>query len=85
MYLLECKKCKNSSIGNAQTKFHLRLKNCKSTEILSKVRNKEYRNYKTIMKEGKENWQYAMIDQCSTNAELRKREVFRQHCYKTFF
>ena len=25
--------------------------------------------------EGKENWQFRLIDQCTTNAKLRKREL----------
>ena len=35
--------------------------------------------------EGKDNWQFTLIDQCTTNAELRKKEVYWQHRLKTFF
>ena len=35
--------------------------------------------------EGKDDWQFTLIDQCTTNAELRKREVYWQHRLKTFF
>ena len=35
--------------------------------------------------EGKDHWQFVIIDQCTTNAELRKREVYWQHRLKTFF
>ena len=35
--------------------------------------------------EGKDDWQFTLIDQCYTNAELRKREVYQQHRFKTFF
>ena len=35
--------------------------------------------------EGKDNWQFTLIDQCTTNAELRKRELYWQHRLKTFF
>ena len=35
--------------------------------------------------EGKDDWQFTLIDQCTTNAELRKREVYWQHRLKTFY
>ena len=35
--------------------------------------------------EDKDSWQFTTIDQCTTNAELRKREVYWQHHLKTFF
>ena len=35
--------------------------------------------------EGQGNWQFTLIDQCTTNAELRKREAYWQHRLKTFF
>ena len=35
--------------------------------------------------EGKDDWQFTLIDQYYTNAELRKREVYQQHHLKTFF
>ena len=35
--------------------------------------------------EGKDDWQFTLIDQCTTNAELGKREVYWQHHLKTFF
>ena len=35
--------------------------------------------------EGKEDWQFTLIDQCTTNAELRKRELYWQNRPETFF
>ena len=35
--------------------------------------------------QGKDDWQFSIIDQCATTAELRKREVYWQQCFKTFF
>ena len=34
---------------------------------------------------GKDNWQFTLIDQWTTNAELRKRDVYWQHHLKTSF
>ena len=34
---------------------------------------------------GNSDWQFTLINQCITNAELRKKQVFWQHCLKTFF
>ena len=35
--------------------------------------------------EGKNDRQFAIIDQCTTNVELRKREVYWKYRLKTFF
>ena len=35
--------------------------------------------------EGKGDWQFSIIDQRTTNTELRKREVYWQHRLKMFF
>ena len=35
--------------------------------------------------EGNAYWQFTIIDQCITSAELRKREVYWQHHLKAFF
>ena len=35
--------------------------------------------------EGKNDWQFTIIHQCPTNAELRKRKVYPPHRLKTFF
>ena len=42
-------------------------------------------NYIQDDHEDKDNWQFTSIDQCTTNAELRKREVYWQHRLKMFF
>ena len=34
--------------------------------------------------EGKDNWQFTLLDQCTTNAELRKREAYWQRRLKMF-
>ena len=35
--------------------------------------------------EGKDDWQFTLIGQCTANAELRNREVYWQHRLKKFF
>ena len=35
--------------------------------------------------EGKDGWQFTLIDQCTTNADFRKKEVYEQHRLKMFF
>ena len=88
VYLSECKKCKNPYVGKAQTKFRMRL-NIKVLTNPSKLKNEKqklfHRHYIQDDHEGKEDWQFTLIDQCTTNAELRKRELSWQHCLKTFF
>ena len=85
IYLSECKKCKNLYVGKAQTKFHMRLNNCKSAHKSFKTKKHRNRHYIQDDHEGKGDWQFTLIDQCTTNAELRKREVYWQHRLKTFF
>ena len=68
----------------------MRLNNYKSAHKSFKTKKREtqklfHRHYIQDDHEGKDNWQFTLIDQCSTNAELRKREVFWQHCLKTLF
>ena len=68
----------------------MRLKNYKSAHKLLKTKKKEtqklfHRHYIQDDHEGKDDWQFTLIDQCTTDAELRKREFFCQHCLKTFF
>ena len=35
--------------------------------------------------EVKDELQFTFTDQCTTNAEVQKRELYWQHCLKTFF
>ena len=75
IYLSECKKFKNLHVGKAQTKFRMRLNNYKSAHKSFKTKKREtqklfHRHYIQDDHEGKDNWQFTLIDQCSTNAEL---------------
>ena len=90
IYLSECKKCKNPYVGKAQTKLRMRLNNYKSAHKSFKTKKREtqklfHGHYKQDDHEGKDDWQFTLIDQCTTNAELRKREVYWQHRLKTFY
>ena len=90
VYLSDCKKCKNPYVGKAQTKFRMRLNNYKSANKSFKTKKRKtqklfHGHYIQDDHEGKDDWQFTLIDQCTTNAELRKREVYWQHRLKTFF
>lgn len=87
VYLL--KKCKNSYLGIAQTKCRLRLNNYKSAHKSFKTKLEGYGIYSMdIYKmkiKSKDNLKFTIINQCTTNAELRKRKVYWQHCPTRFF
>ena len=90
VYLSEYKKCKNPYVGKAQTKFRMRLNNYKSAHKSFKSKKREtqklfHGHYIQDDHEGKDDWQFTLIDQCTTNAELRKRELYWQHRLKTVF
>ena len=90
IYLSQCKQCKNPYVGKAQTKFPMTLNNYKSAYKSFKTKKRETQklfqeHYIQDDHEGKDNWQFTLTDQYTTNAELRKREVYWQHRLKTFF
>ena len=64
-------------------------KSIKILSNLSKLKNEKQKlfhgHYIQDDHEGKDDWQFKLIDQCTTNAELRKRELCWQHRLKTFF
>ena len=35
--------------------------------------------------EGRDDWQFKIIDQCTINAEFKKREIYWQHLLKASF
>ena len=82
-------RCKNPNVGKAQTKFCIWLNNYKSAHKSVKTKKQEtqkfHGHYIQDDCEGKDDWQFTLIDQCTTNAELRKREVYWQYHLKTFF
>ena len=68
----------------------MRLNSYKSAHKSFKTKKREIQklfdgHYIQDDNEGKDNWQFTVIDQCTTNAELRKRELYWQHRLKTFF
>ena len=70
----------------------MRLNNYKSAQKSFKTKKREtitrklfYEHYIQDVNEGKGDWQFTLIEQCTINAELRKREVYWQHRLKTFF
>ena len=71
VYFSECKKRKTPYVGKAQEKFRMRL-------IIIKVLVKQklfHGNYIQDDHEGKDDWQFTLIDQCTANAELSKCNV----------
>lgn len=44
-----------------------------------------HEHFKHDKHEGKDDYQFTIIDQCTSDAELRKREIYWQHHLKTFF
>ena len=90
IYVSECKKCKNPYVGKAQGKFCVRLNNYKSAHKSFKTKKREtqklfHRHYIQDDHEGKDDWQFTLFDQCTSNAELRKREVYWQHGVNIIF
>ena len=68
----------------------MRLNNYKSVHKSFKSKNRETQklfqgHYIQDYHEGKDDRQFTLIDQCTTNAELRKRQLYWQHRLKTFF
>ena len=90
VYLSECKRCKSPYVGKAQTRLNnMMLNNYKSAHKFFKTKKREtlklfHGHYIQDDHEGKD-WQFTLIDQCTTNAELKKRELYWQHRLKTFF
>ena len=82
MFILQnAKKCKNPYVGKAQTKFCMRLNNYEKAHKSLKAKEQEtqklfHGHYIQDDHEGKDDWQFMLIDQCTTIAELRKREVY---------
>ena len=83
-------KFKNPYASKAQTKFRMRLNNYKSAHKSFKTKKLEtqklfHGHHIQNDHEGKGDWQFTLIDDCTTNPELRKREVYWQHRLKIFF
>ena len=83
-------KCENPDVGKAQAKFRMRLNNYKSAHKSFKTKKRQtqklfHRHYIQDDHEANDDWQFTLIDQCTTNAELRKREVIRNIVLKRSF
>ena len=81
VHLSECNKCKNPCVGKAQAKFCMRLNNYQSAQKFFKTKKGGtqklfHRHCIQDDHEGKNDWQFTINDHCTTNAELRKREVY---------
>ena len=68
----------------------MRLNNYKSAHKSFKTKKREtqklfHGHYIQDDHEDKDDWQFTLIDQCTTNAKLRKRQLYWQHCLKKFF
>ena len=68
----------------------MRLNNYKSPYKYFKTKKREpqklfRRHYIQDDHEGKDDWQFTLLDQCTTNVELRKRGLYWQPCLKTVF
>ena len=65
----------------AQTKFRMRLYNykCAHKSFKTKKYGPEKLFHKHYLQDdhgGQDDWQFSIIDQCTSNAELRKREIY---------
>ena len=74
VYFSECKKCKNPYVGKTQTKFCMRLNNKETAHKSFKTKKQEteklfHGHYLLDDHKGKDNWQFALIDHSTTNAE----------------
>ena len=72
VYLSECKECKNLYVGKAQTKVRMRLNSYKSADKSFKTKKREIQklihgHYMQYDDGGKDDWQFTLIDQCTTN------------------
>ena len=64
----------------------MRLNNYKSAHKSFKTKKRETQKlFQGHYIQDEDDWQFTLIDQCTTKAELRKREVYWQHRLKTFF
>ena len=68
----------------------MRLNNYKSAHKYFKTKKREpqklfHGHYIQDHHEGKDDWQFTLLDQCTTNVELRKRGLYWQPCLKTVF
>ena len=68
----------------------MRLNNYKSAYKYFKTKKREPQklfrgHYIQDDHEGKDDWQFTLLDQCTTNVELRKRGLYWQPCLKTVF
>ena len=68
----------------------MRLNNYKSAHKSFKTKKRKtqklfHGHYIQDDHEGKDDWQFTLIGQCTTNAELRKGEVYWQYRLKAFF
>ena len=66
------------NVGKARTKFNMRLNNYKRSH--KSFRTKKWGTQKLVDRhyiqddhEDKDDWQFMIIDQCTTEAEIRKR------------
>ena len=83
-------KCKNPYIGKTQKNFGMMLNNYKSAHKSFKTKKRETQklfqgHHMQDDRKGKDDWQFTLMDQYTTNDELRKKEVDWQHRLKTLF
>lgn len=71
-------------------KIHMRLSNQKSADKFFKIMKRGtqkifHAHYIQVDYEGNDDFQFKIIEQCTTNTELTKREIYWQHRLKVFF
>ena len=83
------KKCKNPYLGKAQTKFRMNLNYYEVAHKSFKTKKWETQkffngHYIQDDHEGKDDWQFTIIDQCTSMDEQRKREAYWRESRQTF-
>ena len=92
LYLLKCKFCDEAPyVGKAKTKFQYRFNNHKIKHRAfrkgnRKISHKHFRDHYFLDDHlGTDDWDFTLFDQCETYKQLKERETFWQHRFKTFY
>ena len=91
VYLLKCRICDESPyVGKAKTKFRARFNNYKSAHRSYRKKRKVlqqrfHEHYGQHSHNGIDDWQFALIELCETQEQLKERETFWQQRLKTFY
>ena len=91
VYLLKCRICWEAPyVGKAKTKFRARFNNYKSAHRSYRKKRKVsqqrfHEHYGQHSHNGIDDWQFTLIEQCEIYKQLKEKETFWQHKFKTFY